>query len=90
MGNIYQLAHCVCCNRDLIVMSIKEIPHKEFYLCKDCERGQKKEQAAQMNESKKQFEKMFAYYTRDSKCKRGHVIPCSICKAVFNESCGVK
>ena len=93
MGNTWRMVHCEKCKRDLIAPAIdgwtgKEIPRKDFYLCDNCKREQERKQA-QLSENAKIFEKMFANYARDSKCKRGHAIPCEICKAVFNENCGV-
>lgn len=90
----YRFEYCMICHRQLIVKNIdgwtgKQLPHDAPYVCDNCKRNQEKKQRENMSEYEKQCALMFANYTKDSKCKRGHVIPCSICKAVFNESCEV-
>lgn len=84
MGKLYKFGYCAICKRQLIVQNINEM-----YVCDFCKREQEKERREKMSEYEKQCALMFANYTRDSKCKRGHAIPCEICKAVFNENCGV-
>ena len=94
MSKPYRLEYCMLCHRRLIVQNIdartgEDLPRDMPYVCDDCKRKQEKERREKMSEYEKQCALMFANYTRDSKCKRGHVMPCEICKAVFNESCEV-
>lgn len=94
MSKPYRLDYCMLCHRQLIAQNIdartgEDLPRDMPYVCDDCKRKQGKERREKISEYEKQCALMFANYARDSKCKRGHAIPCEICKAVFNENCGV-
>lgn len=94
MSKPYRLEYCMLYHRQLIVQNIdartgEEFPRNMPYVCNDCKREQEKKRRENISEHEKQYALMFANYAAGSKCKRGHVIPCSICKAVFNENCEV-
>lgn len=94
MSKPYRFEYCMICHKQLIVQNIdgwtgKELPRDTPYVCDSCKQKQEKKRRENMSEHEKQHALMFANYVTNSKCKRGHVIPCSICKVIFNESCGV-
>lgn len=90
MSKSYRFEYCMICHRQLIVQNVdgwtgKELPRDAPYVCDDCKRKQEKEQREKMSEYEKQCALMFANYVTQSKCKRNHVIPCAICKAVYGD-----